>query len=132
MPMTLQDPILDRDPASRHAFPELRREAELRAPRTLAEELLAWFRSGALRPRTTFQLASHGGYARSVTGTVSYLDDEAQTFMVLDGDGRLNRVPLRDVTSTHAAELDDGNGRPSEPDVTGLGTGEDRSLSASV
>jgi hypothetical protein len=46
-------------------------------------------------------LASHGGYARTVTGTVEFLDAEAQTFMVRDADGGLIRVPLRDVTSAH-------------------------------
>jgi hypothetical protein len=99
MTITLQDPILERDPSSRHAFPEFQGEAELRAPRTLAEELLASFRSGELDSETAFELASHGGYARSVSGKVSYLDVEANTFMVRGADGGLIRVPLRDVTS---------------------------------
>ena len=45
MTITLQDPTLLRDPASRHAFPEMRQEPRLRAPRTLAEEILAGFAS---------------------------------------------------------------------------------------
>ena len=102
MTITLQDPALERDPTSRHAFPEIDREAELTAPRTLAEELLASFLSGKLDSSgTAFELASHGGYARSVTGTVTYLDEEAHTFMVRDRGGRLLRVPLRDITSAH-------------------------------
>jgi len=127
---TLQDPTLDRDPASRHAFPEILGDAELRAPRTLAEELLASFHSGQVAPGTTFELASHGGYARSVTGTVSYLDEEAQTFMVRDGDGDLIRVPLRDVTSTRCEGLSEGDRQLLGRDVAGLGTGDHRSLNA--
>ena len=103
MTITLQDPVVDRDQTSRHAFPEIRGEAELRAPRTLAEELLASFHDGALDSETTFELGSHGGYARSVTGTVIYLDEEAHTFMVRIEDGGLIRVPLRDVTSAEVA-----------------------------
>ena len=98
MTITLQDPTAERDMNSRHAFPEIRGEAELRARPTLAEELLASFRSGDLDSETTFELGSRGGYARSVTGTVTYLDGEAHTFMVQNKEGRLIRVPLRDVT----------------------------------
>jgi hypothetical protein len=47
MAVTLQDPTRQRDPSSRHAFPDIVGEPELRAQRTLAEELLA-----ALRPET--------------------------------------------------------------------------------
>jgi hypothetical protein len=99
MTITLQDPALERDPTSRHAFPEVPGEGELRAPQTLAEELLASFRRGALDSETTFELGSHGGYARSVTGMITYLDEEANTFMLRDRDEELIRVPLRDVTS---------------------------------
>jgi hypothetical protein len=99
MTITLQDPTAERDRTSGHAFPEIRAEAELRARPTLAEELLASFRNGELDSETTFELGSHGGYARSVTGAVIYLDEEAHTFMVRNNDGGLVRVPLRDVTS---------------------------------
>ena len=53
--------------------------------------------------RTKFELESRGGYLRTVTGTVAYLDEVAQTYMVLrgNGDGQLVRVPLRDITSAH-------------------------------
>jgi len=103
----LQDPAsLKREPSSRHAFPELRSEADLRAPRTLAEELLASYNEGTLETETSFELASPGGYARNVTGKVVYLDDEAHTFMVRDTDA-LMRVPLRDVTSAHATASTD-------------------------
>jgi hypothetical protein len=70
MTITLQDPALERDPTSRHAFPEVPGEPELRARPTLAEELLASYRSGELDPETAFER-----------------------------DGELIRVPLRDVTS---------------------------------
>jgi hypothetical protein len=102
MPATiLQDSTRSRDPSSPHAFPEMKDEADLRAPRTLAEELLAGFHARGAGPERSFGLASHGGYARTVTGTVEFLDAEAQTFMVRDADGGLIRVPLRDVTSAH-------------------------------
>ncbi len=103
MTMTLQDPTGQRDPSSRHAFPDVVGEPTLRAPRTLAEELLAKYQGGAGASETSFELESHGGYARTVVGTVAYLDEEAQTFMVRVRDGELIRVPLRDVTSASDA-----------------------------
>jgi hypothetical protein len=99
MTITLQDPTGPRDPSSRHAFPDVVGEPELRAPETLADELLAGFRQGGGRTETSFELSSHGGYARTVIGTVAYLDEEAQTFMIRARDGGLIRVPLRDVTA---------------------------------
>jgi hypothetical protein len=45
----------------------------------------------------TSDLESRGGYLRTVTGTIAYLDNEAQTYMVVAPDGALIRVPLRDV-----------------------------------
>jgi hypothetical protein len=45
MTVILQDPVRSRDPSSRHAFPSVEGEANLRAPRTLAEELLAGYSS---------------------------------------------------------------------------------------
>jgi len=49
----------------------------------------------------SFEVESRGGYARTVVGQVAYLDEEAQTYMVLTRDGVLVRVPLRDITSSH-------------------------------
>jgi hypothetical protein len=49
----------------------------------------------------SFEVASRGGYARTVVGRLAYFDDEAQTYMVLTRDGVLVRVPLRDITSSH-------------------------------
>jgi hypothetical protein len=51
-------------------------------------------------PERSFEVESRGGYARTVVGRVVYLDDEAQTYMVLTRDGVLVRVPLRDITSS--------------------------------
>lgn len=48
----------------------------------------------------SFEVESRGGYARTVVGRVAYLDEEAQTYMVLTRDGVLVRVPLRDITSS--------------------------------
>lgn len=101
--ITLQDPVLERDQTSRHAFPEIRGEVTLRAPRTLAEEILASFRNGELDADTAFELTSHGGHARSITGTITYLDLEANTFMVRGAADGLIRVPLRDITSVRRA-----------------------------
>jgi hypothetical protein len=68
-------------------------------PRTLTEEILAAFRAGALNGTASFELESRGGYVRNLTGTVAYLDEEAQTFLVLGSGGEMDRVPLRDITS---------------------------------
>jgi hypothetical protein len=100
MTVILQDPVRSRDPSSRHAFPSVDGEKELRAPATLAEQLLLKFHAGETAGETTFAVESRGGYARTVTGTVAYLDEEASTFMVRAPDGELIRVPLRDITST--------------------------------
>lgn len=61
-------------------------------------------RDAATDPRSlerSFEVESRGGYARTVVGRVAYLDDEAQTYMVLTRAGLLVRVPLRDITSSH-------------------------------
>ena len=50
--------------------------------------------------KVSFEVESRGGYRRTVTGTIAYLDDEAQTYMVLTSDGALIRVPLRDIKKT--------------------------------
>lgn len=48
----------------------------------------------------SFELESPGGYRRTVTGTIAYLDEEAHTYMVLAADGELIRVPQRDIKKT--------------------------------
>ena len=48
-------------------------------------------------PTRTFQLESRGGYSRSVTGKVAYLDVAAMTYMVITDDRTLTRVPLREI-----------------------------------
>lgn len=105
--------------------PEMTMTLQDRAPRTLAEGLVATFRGDrAAASETSFELRSHGGYARTVRGKVAYLDEEAQTFMVRVAGGGLIRVPLRDVASVHdgSAERDASTrGRDRE----GLGTAED-------
>jgi hypothetical protein len=35
-----------------------------------------------------------------VTGTIAYLDEEADAYMVTKADGHLIRVPLRDIKKT--------------------------------
>lgn len=67
----------------------------------------------------TFELASRGGHTRTVTGTVAYLDEEAQTYLVLV-DGQLERVPLRDIVTTDGAAT---HVEESRNDGQGLGTG---------
>jgi hypothetical protein len=82
----------------------------------------------ALRPhvpagRTKFELESRGGYLRTETGTVAYLDEDAQTYMVLrgNGDGELVRVPLRDITAAHET-APTGQLHAVTRDAEGLGT----------
>jgi hypothetical protein len=59
-----------------------------------------------------------------VTGTVAYLDEEADTYMVLrgNGDSQLLRVPLRDITS--ARETTTGSPLDLGRDLEGLGSGQ--------
>jgi hypothetical protein len=65
--------------------------------------------TGSRSPERSFEVESRGGYARTVVGRVAYLDDEAQTYMVLTRAGMLVRVPLRDITSSSSAVT---GGRP--------------------
>ena len=99
MMKTLHEPVRSSDPAD-----EVRDASRARGP----------------RGKTSFQLTSRGGYVRTVTGTVAFLDAEAETYMVL-ADGELLRVPIRDITSLHEESGEpDGS---SERDAEGLGTG---------
>ena len=80
----------------------VRIEAPTRAPLRPASPL---DRSWDNKPETrslerSFEVASRGGYARTVVGRLAYFDEEAQTYMVLTRDGTLVRVPLRDITSS--------------------------------
>ena len=56
--------------------------------------------TGSRSRERSFEVASRGGYARTVVGRLAYFDDEAQTYMVLTRSGALVRVPLRDITSS--------------------------------
>ena len=58
-------------------------------------------------PEISFDVESRGGYVRTVVGRLAYLDDEAQTYMVLTHAGMLVRVPLRDITSSHIISADE-------------------------
>ena len=60
MAVSLQDQTRQRDPSSRHAFPDLVVEPKLRAPRTLGEDLLARYRSGEAATEISVELESHG------------------------------------------------------------------------
>jgi hypothetical protein len=145
MALIVQDPILTQGPSSPQAWrgpdyeaeadrgrlklhgdQQLRRSSQLHPPRTLAAEILAGFRAGEWRSETSFELESHGGHARTVTGTVAYLDEQAQTFLVLTADAGMVRVPLRDITSIHGHALDDPDRLRPGRDAEGLGTGQDQ------
>lgn len=102
---------------------QLRGGSQLTPPRTLAEEILSGFQAGYWKGENTFDLASHGGYARTVTGTIAYLDKPAETFMVCTQDGEMARVPLRDVVSTRGTRQEDPRQLGDEPDDEGLGVG---------
>lgn len=104
MTTTLHGPVRPSDPAD-----EIRDAA--RTPRTRGP-----------RGQTSFELASRGGYVRTVTGTIAYLDEDAETFMVLVDD-ELVRVPLRDITSLHEESANGGADGSLERDAEGLGTG---------
>ena len=86
---TLTDTVRIEAPARPRSKPA----AAVDAPRDTPTESRSLERS--------FEVASRGGYARTVVGRLAYFDDEAQTYMVLTRDGMLVRVPLRDITSSH-------------------------------
>jgi hypothetical protein len=80
----------------------VRTEAPVRPRSKPAAAADAW-RENATEARSlerSFEVASRGGYARTVVGQLASFDDEAQTYMVLTRDGMLVRVPLRDITSS--------------------------------
>ena len=137
-----KDRIRPLDPTSNQVFlvPDREAEAEVGTREPFAHPLLRTSSTpeeiitldddirDALRPhvpsgRTEFELESPGGYLRSVTGTVAYLDVDAQTYMVLrgNGDGELVRVPLRDITSAHETRPS-GQLHTVTRDAEGLGT----------
>jgi hypothetical protein len=88
MSIILQDPV--------------RLETPTRSPVRPAAPLDAPFANARV---TSFDLESPGGYARTVVGRVAYLDREANTYVVVDPDGELIRVPIRDITSS--TDVDD-------------------------
>jgi len=94
----LKDRIRPLDPSANQEFLEPDHEAEGQGG-TPAPSAHPHIPAG----RTKFELESRGGYLRTVTGTVAYLDEDAETYMVLrgNGDGQLVRVPLRDIRSAH-------------------------------
>ena len=49
----------------------------------------------------TFEIESPNGYLRTVVGTIEYLDEEANTYMVRSRTGELVRVPMRDIKREH-------------------------------
>ena len=85
----------------------VRTESPARPPsRPTAAADRSWDNDSETRSRErSFEVASPGGYARTVVGRLAYFDEEAQTYMVLTGDGTLVRVPLRDITSSHGVPL---------------------------
>jgi hypothetical protein len=141
---TVKDRIRPLDPSSHQEFLEPGRETgaeggrtepfAFHLPRTSStpEEIITLDDDirDALQPhipagRTKFELESRGGYLRTVTGTVAYLDEDAQTYMVLrgNGDGELIRVPLRDITAAHET-APTGQLHAVSRDAEGLGTSE--------
>ena len=79
----------------------VRIEAPTKPPVRPSSPLDCWDNNSETRSRErSFEVASRGGYARTVVGRLAYFDEEAQTYMVLTRDGTLVRVPLRDITSS--------------------------------
>jgi hypothetical protein len=91
------------------------------SPRS-AEDVRTAMRPRDPRRKTSFELASPGGYLRKVTGSIAYLDEEANTYMVL-ARGELVRVPLRDIKARHEEMAIGEIDRSSHADAEGLGTG---------
>ena len=115
MALIMKDPVLPQGP--RQEFP-----TPLRPVRTLAEEILAGLGSSSSTGSLSFDLESHGGYARTVEGVIAYHDEEAETFMVRAPSGELARVPVRDITSIHDLGGASGLGAI-VPEAEGIGTG---------
>lgn len=125
MTISPQTDVSPQDTVAEHVFPFPDPEVKPVSgpPRRLAEMLLAGFRDGRLTGEASFELRSHGGYARTVTGRVAYADEEAQTFLVLTSSKGMARVPLRDIISVARVEDDAGDQRPIDGGNEGLGTG---------
>jgi hypothetical protein len=138
MSITVHDPVrpLDQPPrrpppedgalGDRRTLPllpdELRRRPAMRVrPDAPADHVRAALR--ARGGKTSFELASRGGYARTVTGRVAYLDEDAQTYMVLGDGDELLRVPLRDITSSRETTANESD-RLHSDDAEGLGTSQ--------
>jgi hypothetical protein len=119
----LDDPVrtLDRSPLEL-AEPEPETDAHAERPEPLGDLYRPALRSPGPEGKISFELASRGGYVRNVTGTVAYLDEEAETYMVLAG-GELLRVPLRDITGRHEVKATGEIDRSRDRDAEGLGTG---------
>jgi hypothetical protein len=96
MPTVLQDPAIP-DPSVSVHTPPLPPADPLFVDR---RNTLGQSRFECAGDVVSFDLESPGGYARTVTGTVAFLDREAETYMVLAPNGALVRVPLRDVKAT--------------------------------
>jgi hypothetical protein len=120
----LKDPIRPFAPSTQLDVIELE-STRPEPPSRRGDDVRAAMRPRGTRGKTSFELASRGGYVRTVTGTIAYLDEQAETYMVLS-DGELLRVPVRDITSRHEERPIAEIGRPSERDARdaeGLGTG---------
>ena len=119
----LDDPVrtFDRSPLEL-AEPEPETDAHAERPEPLGSLYRPALGPPGPEGKIRFELASRGGYVRNVTGTVAYLDEEAETYMVL-ADGELLRVPLRDITSRHEVTATGEIDRSPDGDAEGLGTG---------
>jgi hypothetical protein len=137
----LKDPVRPFDPSPQLELRETEQEAGAHTtpPRDLesrplprpsiqipeprpGDAVLAAMRPRGSKGKTSFELASPGGYLRKVTGSIAYLDEEADTYMVL-ARGELVRVPLRDITARHEEMAIGEIDRSSYTDAEGLGTG---------
>ena len=66
----LKDPVRPFDPAA---------QLEIRVPEPRpGDAVLAAMRPRASRGKTSFELASRGGYVRTVTGTIAFHDVQAE------------------------------------------------------
>lgn len=119
----LDDPVrtFDRSPLE-FVEPEPETDAHAERPEPLGDLYRPALGPPGPEGKISFELASRGGYVRTVTRTVAYLDEQAETYMVL-ADSELLRVPLRDTTARHEVQATDEIDRSPDRDAEGLGTG---------
>ena len=101
MPAVLQDPVLPEPSTPAPTRQPMLPPVDPAAPRSVdLRKEPGQTRTHCAGDVVSFDLESPGGYARTVNGTVAFLDREAETYLVLAPNGELMRVPLREIKAT--------------------------------